>query len=172
MRTSTERYKYVDDTLTRAHEVLRRPEIVDAIGSRSAAQSLGSLEQLFVPNVAAIRGQFVYLQTPDAYQGHPSAMPVMAGYPGERLVGDERAVQAIDRSEDFGIVAPGHLLAECVEGRIDLLLTLIGKRFHRGRQLRQNVIETDSLGERSTNGGDDGRLIDLQYATGLECCQP
>ena len=99
MRTSTERYKYVDDTLTRAHEVLRRPEIVDAIGSRSAAQSLGSLEQLFVPNVAAIRGQFVYLQTPDAYQGHPSAMPVMAGYPGERLVGDASMSRQTDAQQ-------------------------------------------------------------------------
>lgn len=88
MSKGTERYKYVDDTLARTSDVLTRPEFAEAIGARTTSQSLRSLNQLFVPNIASIKGQHVYLQTPFAYQGRTDAIPVMAAYPGEKLVPD------------------------------------------------------------------------------------
>jgi hypothetical protein len=103
MKDTTERYKYVDDTLARAYEVLEYPVIAKAIGGRAVTQSQASLKQLFVPNVVGTRGRFVYLQTPDAYKDHPSAIAVMAGYPGERLVGDASMSRQTDAQQQRAI---------------------------------------------------------------------
>ncbi len=83
------------------------------------------------------------------------------------------AVQAIDGLENLGVACLRDLLAQREEQRgVDGLIVLFGEPLHGLDQILRDVVQADLRGQRGTDGADDGRLVDLQYATGLQGLQP
>lgn len=87
-------------------------------------------------------------------------------------LGDEAAIEAVDGLEDVAVVAPGKELAEPVELGVHLLLARLGEPLHLAYQRIRDGEEADPVGQGTLHGGDDGRGIDLQHATGLERLEP
>ena len=86
--------------------------------------------------------------------------------------GDESAVQAVDGGEDVAIGAAGQRLTQSVEGRVDLFFRLVGVFFHGFRQGIRDGIESSSVSQCRTDGGDVGRLVHLQNAAGFQGVEP
>lgn len=87
-------------------------------------------------------------------------------------LGDEVAVHAVDGIEQISVAATGEQLAQGEEFGRNLLLGLVGEGFHRLDQPFGGLEEAGTVGHGSADGGDHGRLVDLEDTAGAQGHQP
>ena len=116
------RHHYLENTLARTLEWLADDGVRQILGATALETVESLITRLYVPNITKVGNWYVTLETPLAYRDDTS-LPVMAGFPGDRLVpdGPMRRQTALQRNRSIARLSEVYedpaWAAHIVEGR-------------------------------------------------------
>jgi len=99
-----ERHQYVEATLQRTKEWLDDKSVTTILGDERVNSAQWYLDNYYVPNTVSEGSSYIRLKTPREYR-NSEAIPILAGFPGDRFIPDGRMVQQSPTRQERAVEA-------------------------------------------------------------------